>query len=122
MSFPILVLVVSFLILLVLNVPRIYYSPKYGFLTEKGYSYFFTFLRHDFLAALYNGGNIRWGHLWFVVYLFLVSLIALPLFILLLFQLLQSFPDRPNTSAIAAAPLELATLIAGKGHAPDVRL
>jgi hypothetical protein len=69
--------------LLVPNVPRIYYSPKYGFLIEKGYSYFFTFLRHDFLAAVYNGGKIRWGHLWFVVYLFLISLIALPLFILL---------------------------------------
>ena len=45
------------------------------------FSSFLEFLKQLPESGLYPAGNISWHHLWFVGYLFLFSLLALPLFI-----------------------------------------
>ncbi len=37
----------------------------------------------DFFNGIYPNGNLGWGHLWFLAYLFTFSLIALPIFLYL---------------------------------------
>ena len=37
----------------------------------------------DFFNGIYPNGNLDWGHLWFLAYLFTFSLIALPIFLYL---------------------------------------
>lgn len=54
-----------------------------------------------FYPHFFNGvapaGNFEWGHLWFLAYLFVFSLVALPLFLFL-----RSETGRRRTSALAA--------------------
>ncbi len=37
----------------------------------------------DFFNGIYPNGNLDWGHLWFLAYLFTISLISLPIFLYL---------------------------------------
>jgi hypothetical protein len=41
---------------------------------------FLQFLPHSFEGGPYPEGNISWGHLWFLAYLFVYALVTLPLF------------------------------------------
>lgn len=46
---------------------------------DKSYFEFYP----DFFNGIYPNGNLDWGHLWFLAYLFTFSLIALPIFLYL---------------------------------------
>ncbi len=41
---------------------------------------YLQFLPHSFDGGPYPGGNLSWGHLWFLAYLFVYALVTLPLF------------------------------------------
>lgn len=64
---------------LVLVPPQVYYhllsNPNY-------HNSYFNFYPH-FFNGIRPKGNFEWAHLWFVVYLFTFSLVALPLFLYL---------------------------------------
>lgn len=55
-------------------------NPYPGF--EGGFGYNKSFLEFypDFFNGIYPNGNFEWAHLWFLAYLFVFSMIALPLF------------------------------------------
>jgi len=44
------------------------------------YTSYFDFFPSIFTTGAYPSGNLSWHHLWFIVYLFIYSLIAIPLF------------------------------------------
>ena len=54
------------------------------------YSGFLDFYRH-FTEGTYPEGNFSWHHLWFVVYLFVFSILALPVFMYLKTEKAQRF-------------------------------
>jgi peptidoglycan/LPS O-acetylase OafA/YrhL len=64
---------------LVLIAPQVYYERIY-----KGqfHGSYFQFYPH-FFEGIYPKGNFSWHHLWFLIYLFVFSMIALPLFLYL---------------------------------------
>ncbi len=45
------------------------------------YPNFIVFLRHFFDGIYPEGGNFSWHHLWFILYLFVYTLVLLPLFL-----------------------------------------
>ena len=69
----------------------------------------------QFYPQFFNGirpqGNFEWGHLWFVIYLFVFSLIALPLFLHLkgtgapLLSKLSAGMEKPGAILLLALPL-----------------
>lgn len=65
---------------LVVLPPMLYYWPSSP---KRSYGHFLAFLYRDFPSVFYNGGNLSWRHLWFIFYLFVFSLMALPLFLYL---------------------------------------
>jgi glucan biosynthesis protein C len=74
---------------------------------------FFRFLPHAY-SGVYPEGNLSWGHMWFVAYLFVFSMLALPLFHYLegdkgrnLLSRLGAFCERPGAIFLLAIPLAL---------------
>lgn len=56
---------------------------------------FFSFYPH-FFNGIFPKGNLEWGHLWFIVYLFIFSIIAIPVF-----QYLRNAKGRPLVDNLA---------------------
>jgi surface polysaccharide O-acyltransferase-like enzyme len=82
---------------------------------------FLRFLPHAYWG-IYPEGNLSWGHMWFVAYLFVFSMLSLPLFQYLkegkgrnLVSQLGDFCERPGAIYLFAVPLAIieATLRAG---------
>lgn len=95
---------------LVIVPPQVYYrllsNPDY----QKSYPQFYR----QFFNGIRPQGNFEWGHLWFVIYLFVFSLIALPLFLHLrqrvsqdLLSKLAKFLEKPGAIFLLALPLAL---------------
>jgi len=96
---------------LVIVPPQVYYRllsryPDYQDSYIQFYPQFFNGIRPQ--------GNFEWGHLWFVIYLFVFSLIALPLFLHLkqkanqdLFSKLAVFLEKPGGIFLLALPLAI---------------
>ncbi len=92
---------------LVLVPPQVYYH----LLSNSNYhdSYF------QFYPQFFNGirpvGNFEWGHLWFLIYLFTFSALALPLFVYLKaagqswLSKLAAWVDKPGVVFLLAVPL-----------------
>ena len=55
-------------------------NPYPGFQGGLGYNKSFLEFYPDFFNGIYPNGNFEWAHLWFLAYLFVFSMIALPLF------------------------------------------
>ena len=92
--------------------PQIYYEKI------NLYSSFLDFYPTVYQFVLYPKGSFSWHHLWFIAYLFLYSLIALPLFIFLrkeksakLFDLLTKFFAKPGALLTLALPILLSQVI-----------
>lgn len=66
--------------MLVIVPPQVYFERIY-----KGakYSSYIDFYPSIFTTGVYPNGNLSWHHLWFIAYLFVYSIIALPLFLFL---------------------------------------
>lgn len=64
--------------MLIVVPPQIYFERLFNQQIEPGY---LDFWLNMFGSGLYPQGDISWHHLWFIVYLFLYSIIALPLFV-----------------------------------------
>jgi len=65
-----------------------------------------------FFEGVYPKGNFSWHHLWFLIYLFVFSMLALPLFLRLrtepgqrLVSRLASFCERPGALFLLAIPI-----------------
>ena len=58
--------------------PQLYYERLQEGVFSGGYFSFFP--RHSFAGGPYPEGNLSWQHLWFLAYLFLYSVAALPIF------------------------------------------
>ncbi|WP_460203950.1 acyltransferase family protein [Scytonema sp. NUACC21] len=92
---------------LVLVPPMVYYrllsNPSYHDSYVQFYPQFFNGIRPQ--------GNFEWGHLWFIIYLFVFSLIALPLFVHLkekgshLLSKLSASMEKPGAILLLALPL-----------------
>ncbi len=61
----------------VITPPQVYFERLFRGEISAGY---FDFWPASLLTGPYPDGNLTWNHLWFVLYLFLFSVIALPLF------------------------------------------
>ena len=61
---------------LVIIPPQVYYR----LLSNSNYQNSYTQFYPQFFNGIRPQGNFEWGHLWFIIYLFVFSLIALPLF------------------------------------------
>lgn len=55
----------------------------------------------------YPDGSLTWSHMWYVVYLFVFSLLLLPLFALLRVRVIRSWKDRLATWLSSPLPLAL---------------
>lgn len=94
---------------LVIVPPQVYYrllsNPNY----QKSYIQFYS----QFFNGIRPQGNFEWGHLWFVIYLFTFSLIALPLLLYLKQKASQGlislamFLEKPGAIFLLALPLAL---------------
>ncbi len=102
--------------MLVVVPPQIYYERVF-----KGVQYesYFAFWRTVFEFQPYPQGSFSWHHLWFVVYILVYSMLALPLFLWLrgengraFMEKLTTFFEKPNRLLLLALPLwlEAATL------------
>ena len=74
----------------------------------------YIFYNPHYLRALYNGGNLNCGHLWFIAYLLVFSLVALPLFLYMrtesgqrLTSRLATFFEGRGTILLLGAPLAI---------------
>lgn len=95
---------------LVIVPPQVYYrllsNPNYQDSYIQFYPQFFNGIRPQ--------GNFEWGHLWFIIYLFIFSLLALPLFLHLrqknnqnLISNLAAFLEKPGAIFLLALPLAI---------------
>ncbi|MBD3181597.1 acyltransferase family protein [Candidatus Poribacteria bacterium] len=72
-------LLVPLLLSVLIFIPlMIYFWP-----IPKGQERFFCLLYRNYLSALFSKGKINWFHLWFIYYLYIFSIISLPIFILI---------------------------------------
>lgn len=80
--------------MLVIVPPQVYFERIY-----KGikYSSYLDFYPSIFTATVYPEGNLSWHHLWFIAYLFVYSLIAIPLILIF-----KSTKGKAFTNKIAA--------------------
>jgi glucan biosynthesis protein C len=80
--------------MLIIVPPQVYFERIY-----KGvkYSSYLDFYPSIFTPAVYPEGNLSWHHLWFIAYLFVYSLIAIPLILIF-----KSAKGRALTSKVAA--------------------
>jgi len=81
-------------------------------------SYFQWWPRHMFDGGVYPNGNFSWHHLWFLAYLFVLSLVLLPLFLRLKGEAGGRFRDglaawcaRPGAIFLLALPPALAAIM-----------
>ncbi|BAC90659.1 acyltransferase family protein [Gloeobacter violaceus] len=99
---------------LVLTPPQVYCEalrdPAYRASFAQFYPSFFTFLGPD--------ARFSWGHLWFVLYLFIFSLVALPIFLWLRSEpgrrwiaALAGWCEKPGVILLAGLPLALSEAI-----------
>lgn len=63
--------------MLVIVPPQIYFERIYNGIS---YSSYFEFWLSIFTSGAYPNGNLSWHHLWFILYLFIYSLLIIPLF------------------------------------------
>lgn len=66
--------------MLVVVPPQVYFERIYK---KIAYTSYFDFYPSIFTTGAYPIGNFSWHHLWFVAYLFLFSLVSIPIFIYL---------------------------------------
>lgn len=80
--------------MLIIVPPQVYFERIY-----KGikYSSYLDFYPSIFTATVYPEGNLSWHHLWFIAYLFVYSLIAIPLILIF-----KSAKGKAFTNKIAA--------------------
>ena len=92
---------------LVLVPPQVYYR----LLSNPGYQDSYLQFYPQFFNGIRPQGNFEWSHLWFVIYLFVFSLIALPLFLHLrgagahLLSKLSIGIEKPGAILLLALPL-----------------
>lgn len=79
---------------------------------------YLAYIPHMFDGGTYPAGNISWHHMWFVAYLLVYSLIALPLFLYIrkdsskqLIDRLAGFLERPGMIYTLAIPLIIFQII-----------
>jgi hypothetical protein len=99
--------------ILVIVPPQVYFERIYK---HQFVGSFFAFYPHFFQGSFtFTGtGNFSWHHLWFLLYLFIIVLIALPIFLLLnrprgkkLVDVLASFASKPGAIFAFFLPLAL---------------
>lgn len=95
---------------LVIVPPQVYYQLLSNTDYQDSYIQFYP----QFFNGIRPQGNFEWGHLWFVIYLFVFSLIALPLFLHFkqkasqdLLSKLAAFLEKPGAIFLLALPLAL---------------
>jgi peptidoglycan/LPS O-acetylase OafA/YrhL len=94
---------------LVIVPPQVYYR----LLSNKDYQDSYIHFYPQFFNGIRPQGNFEWGHLWFVIYLFVFSLIALPLFLHLRQKANQDllklamFLEKPGAIFLLALPLAI---------------
>jgi glucan biosynthesis protein C len=95
--------------LLVIVPPQIYFELRHQ---RQGYAESYLQFYPHFFDPAYTGGTFDMGHLWFILYLFVFSLIALPLFLYLrhesgqrLIGGLAGFFTRPGVIFLLAIPI-----------------
>ena len=92
---------------LVLVPPQVYYRLLSNSSYQNSYLQFYP----QFFNGIRPQGNFEWSHLWFVIYLFVFSLIALPLFVHLkgagthLLSKLAVAMEKPGAIFLFALPL-----------------
>jgi glucan biosynthesis protein C len=92
---------------LVLIPPQVYLHLASCFNYQKSYLQFYP----EFFNGIRPYGNFEWGHLWFLVYLFTFSVIALPLLLHLrrpdspLRSMLVNWIEKPGSILLMALPL-----------------
>lgn len=96
--------------ILVVVPPQIYYRNLFEGRFEGSYLAFYP----TFFQGISPEGNFEWAHLWFLVYLFVFSLLALPLFLYFRspggqarLEPVATFFNRPGTIYLWALPLVL---------------
>lgn len=93
---------------LVIVPPQVYYR----LLSNKDYQGSYIHFYPQFFNSIRPQGNFEWGHLWFIIYLFVFSLIALPLFLHLRqanqnLSKLAMFLEKPGAIFLLALPLAI---------------
>lgn len=92
---------------LVIVPPQVYYR----LLSSKDYQDSYIHFYPQFFNGIRPQGNFEWGHLWFIIYLFIFSLIALPLFLHLRranqYLSLAKFLEKPGAIFLFALPLAI---------------
>ncbi|NJR40740.1 MAG: acyltransferase, partial [Leptolyngbyaceae cyanobacterium CSU_1_4] len=92
---------------LILIPPQVYLRLLNQSLSNKSYWQFYP----EFFNGIRPHGNFEWGHLWFLIYLFTFSLIALPLLLHLrrpeapLRSKLSSWVEKPGVILLLCLPL-----------------
>lgn len=66
--------------MLVVVPPQIYFERIFSGVSYNSYFEFFTSI---FTTGAYPNGNLSWHHLWFIMYLFVYSLLFIPIFLFL---------------------------------------
>lgn len=103
--------------ILVINPPQVYLERIYKHQFQGS---FFAFYPHFFQGSYtYTGtGNFSWHHLWFLLYLFIITLIALPIFLFLnrprgkkLVDGLASFVSKPGAIFAWFLPMALCLML-----------
>ncbi|WP_428663621.1 acyltransferase family protein [Runella sp.] len=87
--------------ILVVIPPQVYIERLYQ---NKFVGSYFQFYPH-FFDGVYPQGNFTWNHLWFLVYLFVFTLITLPLFLLFRTEKGTNFVQRLHTFLAGRAAL-----------------
>lgn len=95
---------------LVIIPPQVYYRLLSNSDYKNSYPQFYP----QFFNGIRPQGNFEWGHLWFIIYLFVFSLIALPLFLHLKQQTIKDsitkltiFLEKPGAIFLPALPLAI---------------
>ena len=109
--------------MLVMCPPQLYYERLQEGAFSEGFLSFFP--RHSFAGGPYPEGNLSWQHLWFLAYLFLYSLVALPIFRWLKSESgaarigrLADFCKRPGALFLMFIPLAVAQVLLGPFFPP----
>ena len=99
--------------MLIIVVPQVYYERL---AQGQQYSSIFQFYP-DYFKGIYPTGNFTWNHLWFLPYLFVYSIILLPLFLYMrnnsnsgFIKFLKLFSNKPLGLYIYVIPLILVVI------------
>jgi hypothetical protein len=103
--------------ILVIIPPQVYIERLFRFQFQGS---FFQFYPHIF-NGIYPTGNLSWHHLWFLFYLFLYSLLALPLFLHLrsnnghiIHKKISDFFSKPLTVYLLVIPFIIVQIAVGR--------